>query len=85
MLPFPERFEHRPGCFVGLAAGIWGALRPGEQLQAIFGCRNAHIFPERVFMPGVGKPVNADDNFANPETEKRLENRRLGSPTLWKN
>ena len=27
MLPFPESFEQRPVCFVGLAAGIWGALR----------------------------------------------------------
>src|SRR5688500_823299 len=26
MLPFPESFERRPVCFVGLAAGIWGAL-----------------------------------------------------------
>ena len=73
MLPFPESFEHRPVCFVGLAAGIWGALRPVEQLQAIFGYRNAHIFPERVFMPGIGKLLDADGNFANPEMEKRLE------------
>ena len=58
MLPFPESFEQRPVCFVGLAAGIWGALRPVEQLQAIFGYRNAYIFPERVFMPGIGKLLN---------------------------
>src|SRR5262249_35787730 len=45
MLPFPESFEARPVCFVGLAAGVWGALRPVEQLQAIFGYRNAYIFP----------------------------------------
>ncbi|MES1180993.1 MAG: NAD(P)H-dependent oxidoreductase, partial [Verrucomicrobiota bacterium] len=60
MLPFPESFEQRPVCFVGLAAGIWGALRPVEQLQAIFGYRNAFIFPERVFMPGIGKLLDAD-------------------------
>jgi len=36
MLPFPESFERRPVCFVGLAAGMWGALRPVEQLQARF-------------------------------------------------
>ena len=73
MLPFPESFEHRPVCFVGLAAGIWGALRPVEQLQAIFGYRNAHIFPERVFMAGIGKLLNETGAFANPEMEKRLE------------
>jgi chromate reductase, NAD(P)H dehydrogenase (quinone) len=78
MLPFPKRFEHRPVYFVGLAAGIWGALRPVEQLQAIFRYRNAHIFPERVFMPGVGKLLNADGNFANPEMEKRLEKQAPG-------
>ena len=33
MLPFPESFEHRPVCFVGIAAGIWGALRPVDQPQ----------------------------------------------------
>jgi len=41
MLPFPESFEGRAVCFVGLAAGMWGALRPVEQRQAIFGYCNA--------------------------------------------
>ena len=27
MLKFPESFEQRPVCFVGVAAGMWGALR----------------------------------------------------------
>ncbi|HEU5071441.1 MAG TPA: NAD(P)H-dependent oxidoreductase [Verrucomicrobiae bacterium] len=72
MLPFPESFEHRPVCFVGLAAGIWGALRPVEQLQAIFGYRNAFIFPERVFLPGIGKLLDASGQLANEDTEKRL-------------
>src|SRR5271163_4229583 len=53
MLKFPESFEQKPVCFTGLAAGIWGGLRPVEQLQAIFGYRNAHVFSERVFMPGI--------------------------------
>jgi NAD(P)H-dependent FMN reductase len=72
MLPFPESFEQRPVCFVGLAAGIWGALRPVEQLQAIFGYRNAYLFPERVFMPGIGKVLNEAGQFTNPDLEKRL-------------
>ena len=53
MLPFPESFEHRPVAFIGLAAGMWGGLRPVEHLQQIFGYRNAHIFPDRVFLPGI--------------------------------
>src|SRR5258707_1111867 len=37
MLKFPESFDRKPVCFVGEAAGIWGALRPVEQLELIFG------------------------------------------------
>jgi NAD(P)H-dependent FMN reductase len=78
MLPFPESFENRPVCFVGLAAGIWGALRPVEQLQAVFGYRNALIFPERVFMPGVGKLLDERGQFTNPELDKRLRDQAVG-------
>lgn len=78
MLPFPESFEQRPVCFVGLAAGIWGALRPVEQLQAIFGYRNALIFPERVFMPGIGKLLDAEGQFISEEIPKRLEKQAAG-------
>jgi chromate reductase len=78
MLPFPESFEARPVCFVGLAAGIWGALRPVEQLQAIFGYRNALIFPERVFMPGIGKLLDEAGRFTAPDLEKRLGKQATG-------
>lgn len=78
MLPFPESFERRPVCFVGLAAGIWGALRPVEQLQAIFGYRNAFIFPERVFMPGIGKLLDASGQFTNGDIPKRLNQQVAG-------
>src|ERR1700752_2470434 len=33
MLKFPESFQKRPVCFIGIAAGVWGALRPIEHLQ----------------------------------------------------
>ena len=78
MLPFPESFEQRPVCFVGLAAGIWGALRPVEQLQAIFGYRNAFVFPERVFMPNINKLLDAAGRLANPDLEERLEKQAAG-------
>lgn len=78
MLPFPESFERRPVCFVGLAAGIWGALRPVEQLQAIFGYRNAFVYPERVFMPGIGKQLAAAGEFANADLKQRLEQQAAG-------
>ena len=72
MLKFPESFERRPVCFTGLAAGIWGALRPVEQLQAIFSYRNAHIFPERVFMAGIGNLLDEQGRLKNPELHDRL-------------
>jgi chromate reductase, NAD(P)H dehydrogenase (quinone) len=73
MLPFPESFENRPVCFVGLAAGIWGALRPVEQLQAIFGYRNAYVFPVRVFIPGVDRLISESGHLQAPEIETRLK------------
>jgi NAD(P)H-dependent FMN reductase len=72
MLPFPESFAHRPVCFIGVAAGIWGALRPVGQLQAIFGYRSAYIFSGRVFMPGMGKLLNEAGQLTSPDIEKRL-------------
>jgi len=78
MLPFPESFERRPVCFVGLAAGVWGALRPVEQLQAIFGYRNALIYPERVFMPGVNKLLDESGKFTKDDIPKRLESQAAG-------
>jgi chromate reductase, NAD(P)H dehydrogenase (quinone) len=78
MLPFPESFEQRPVCFVGLSAGPWGALRPIEQLQAIFAYRNAYIFPERVFIPGIRQLVDAEGKITSPEIRQRLEEQARG-------
>jgi chromate reductase len=73
MLKFPESFEQRPVCFTGVAAGIWGALRPIEQLQAIFGYRNAHNFPIRVFLPQVNNLLDASGKIKDPELLGRLK------------
>ncbi|TAL02759.1 MAG: NAD(P)H-dependent oxidoreductase [Verrucomicrobia bacterium] len=78
MLKFPESFERRPVCFTGLAAGIWGALRPVEQLQAIFGYRNAYIYPERVFMPGIGKLLDDNGRLTDAELLGRLKKQAEG-------
>jgi NAD(P)H-dependent FMN reductase len=61
LLPFPESFEDRAVCFVGLASGTWGALRAVEHLQGIFGYRNSHIYPKRVFLPRVHDFLPSDD------------------------
>ena len=73
MLKFPESFEAKPVCFSGLAAGIWGALRPVEQLQAIFGYRNAHLFPTRVFMPQINNLLDASGKIKDAELLGRLK------------
>ena len=78
LLEFPASFENRPVAFTGLSAGIWGALRPVEQLQAIFGYRNAFVFPGRVFMPGIGKLLDAAGNFTDAEMMGRLEKQAAG-------
>jgi chromate reductase, NAD(P)H dehydrogenase (quinone) len=72
MLKFPESFEKRPVCFVGVAAGVWGALRPVEQLQAIFGYRNAYLFPDRVFLPQINNLLDANGRVKDDELLQRL-------------
>ena len=78
MLKFPESFKRRPVCFTGVAAGIWGALRPVEQLQAIFGYRNAYLYPERVFLSGIGKLLDTNGRFSDPDLLDRLMSQAEG-------
>src|SRR4051812_25095364 len=72
MLKFPESFEHKPVAFVGEAAGIWGGFRAVEQLQMIFGYRNAHMYPDRVFIPGINQKFDATGAFADEAINNRL-------------
>ncbi len=78
MLKFPESFERKPVCFTGLAAGMWGALRPVEQLQAIFGYRNAHLFPVRVFMPQINSLLDSNGKIKDAELLERLKSQAEG-------
>src|SRR5262245_35984190 len=78
MLKFPESFEKRPVCFVGLGAGMWGALRPVEQLQAIFGYRNAFLYPERVFLPHINDLLDDNGKFTDTEILERLTSQATG-------
>ena len=71
LLPFPESFDQRPVCFVGLAAGLWGAMRPAEHLQQIFAYRNGIVFPERVYLPGVNNHLGENGGLS-PVMEKHL-------------
>lgn len=78
MLKFPESFERRPVCFVGLSAGVWGALRPVEQLQQIFGYRNAYNYPERVFLPNISGLLGDSGRLTDGEIIERLKKQARG-------
>ncbi len=78
MLKFPESFERKPVAFTGLAAGMWGALRPVEQLQAIFAYRNAHLYPERVFMPLINDHLSDAGRLTNASWVERLRGQAEG-------
>jgi NAD(P)H-dependent FMN reductase len=78
MLKFPDSFEHKPVAFTGEAAGIWGAIRPIEQLQQIFGYRNAHCFPDRVFIPGINGKLDAEGKLTDAAIADRLAKQAAG-------
>ncbi len=78
MLKFPESFEHKPVAFVGEAAGLWGGLRPVEQLQQIFAYRNAYLYPDRVFIPGINQKIDADGNVTHAAINDRLTKQTAG-------
>ncbi|MFN7906069.1 MAG: NADPH-dependent FMN reductase [Pseudobdellovibrionaceae bacterium] len=61
---YPESFEFRPICFVGLG-GLFGGLRPVEHLQQVFGYRNSFIYPERIFLMNVWK-ILKDGEITDP-------------------
>lgn len=76
--PFPESLYKKPIALVGEANGSFGALRAVEQLQQVIGYRNAHIFPERVFIPRVSDNFDSEtgikDSFQQELLESQIEN-----------
>lgn len=78
LLPFPEAFEARPTAYVGVASGMFGALRAVEQLQQVFGYRNAHLFPRRVFVPTAHRSFGEDGLFNDEALRLRLAEQVAG-------
>lgn len=78
MLKFPESFEAKPVAFTGEAAGLWGGLRPVEQLAQIFSYRNAHLYPDRVFIPGINQKLDADGKVTDAAINDRLAKQAAG-------
>lgn len=73
---YPDSFEHRPTCFVGLG-GMFGGLRPVEHLQQVLGFRNAYIFPQRVFLTQIFKALN-NGVIQDPTVLKLFEDQARG-------
>ena len=73
LLPFPESFEGKPVCYVGIASGQFGALRPVEHLQQVFGYRNAYNFPKRVFIPAVHDFLDDEKGLLDADLVTRLK------------
>ena len=78
MLKFPESFKGTPVAFVGLAAGIWGALRPVEQIEDILIYRHAVIFPERVNISAINNHLDDKGRVKTPDLIERLEKQAEG-------
>ncbi len=72
-LPFPESLYKKPVCFVGEATGSFGGLRAVEQLQQVVGYRNAHVFPERVFISRVHKNFDPKEGIKDSFQQELLE------------
>ncbi|MCS6850909.1 MAG: NAD(P)H-dependent oxidoreductase [Gemmataceae bacterium] len=64
----------RPVCFIGVAAGEWGGLRPIEQLETVFLYRKAFLFPERVFIRACEDVVSPNGEILDPRIARRLRN-----------
>ncbi len=73
MLKFPESFARKPVAFVGESDGRFGGLRSVEQLQMVFGYRNAFTFPERVFISRVREHFDEQGGLKDDALASRLQ------------
>ena len=84
-LPFPSSLDKKPIALIGEANGAFGAMRAVEQLQQVFGYRNAHIFPERVFISRVNENFDDEKGIRDQFQQQLLEDQINGFPDFVKN
>ncbi len=77
-LPFPDAFQKKPIAFIGEAAGAFGALRAVEQMQLVCSYRNAHIYPERVFLQRVKNIFDEREGVKDETVSSLLESQIEG-------
>ena len=78
MLDEPADFAGKPVVFVGLAAGMWGALRPVEQIESIMLYLGAVIYPKRVNIAKINEHLDSAGRIKTPEHVERLEKQARG-------
>jgi chromate reductase len=78
MLKFPETFNGKPFAFVGLSAGIGGAVRPVEQFSTLVTYLRGVIYPGTVNIPAINNHLNESGLLKTPELIERLEKQADG-------
>ena len=78
LLPFPESFENRPVCYIGVAAGQFGGLRPVEHAMQVFAYRNAYNYSKRVFLANSYKVIDPAKGIIDEEISSRLSEQAKG-------
>ncbi len=84
-LPFPNSLNKKPIALIGEANGAFGAMRAVEQLQQVFGYRNAHIFPERVFISRVNENFDDEQGIKDQFQHQLLKDQINGFPDFVRN
>jgi len=78
MLEFPGTFTGKPFAFVGLSAGIGGAIRPVEQFSALVIYLRGILYPGTVNIPGINSHLNETGKLKTAELIERIEKQADG-------
>ncbi len=70
---YPDDFMNTCVAYVGISSNQWGALRPIEQLQGVFGYRNAFQFNERIFLSNIWSRWDFETKRLKPLHEKGVD------------
>ena len=84
-MPFPGSLEKKPIAMIGEANGAFGAMRAVEQLQQVVGYRNAHVYPERVFISNVHESFDEETGISNELQQELLESQIAQFPQFIRN
>lgn len=78
MLKFPETFKGKPFTFVGLSAGMGGALRPVEQFSTLINYLGGVVYPAKVNIPGINGELDEKGRLKSADLVARLEKQAAG-------